>query len=232
MAHKVAPIAGVTRREAVLSELRDAILTGRLAPGDKLREVQLSQELGVSRPTLREAIYQLIHEGLLVQEDFKGVTVASLDRAMTHDVAAVRNALESIAARSIAAQADNHSREALRSAWVSYQAAAGDGDPSKENEAHLRLHETIWMQSSNSLLHRIWPIVSAPIQVAMANDLASQAGDTERNLRMHRELVEAILSNDIAGIDEAVRSHIEGSARLLEAAAPSGSPTSTEGTSR
>jgi DNA-binding GntR family transcriptional regulator len=71
----LSPVVSVTRRDAVLSELRNAILTGRLAPGDRIKEVQMAKELGVSRPTLREAIYQLIHEGLLVQEVYKGITV-------------------------------------------------------------------------------------------------------------------------------------------------------------
>ena len=58
------PVASVTRRDAALTELRNAILSGRLMPGDRLKEVQLAKDLGISRPTLREGIYQLIHEGL------------------------------------------------------------------------------------------------------------------------------------------------------------------------
>ncbi len=231
MARSITPIASVTRRDAVLTELRDAILTGRLRPGDRLREVQLSKELGVSRPTLREAIYQLIHEGLLVQEDFKGVTVAALDRASINDIAVVRTALESIAAKTIAAHSSEATREALHEAWTTYEKAARGGDPSEENEAHLRLHETIWLESGNTMLARIWPIVSSPVHVALATDLASHAGDIERSVRMHRELVDAILSNDDELIEETVREHIENSAQLLLATLPeddedtSGSPS-------
>ena len=82
----VSQVVGVTRRDAVLTELRDAILSGRLQPGDRIREVQMSKELGVSRPTLREAIYQLIHEGLLTQEVYKGITVAGSLRGSYEDV--------------------------------------------------------------------------------------------------------------------------------------------------
>jgi DNA-binding GntR family transcriptional regulator len=85
-----------------LTELRSAILTGQLLPGDRLKEVELSNELGVSRPTLREAIYQLIHEGLLVQEPYKGITVAGIDASTISDIAVVRVALETIAAKAIA----------------------------------------------------------------------------------------------------------------------------------
>lgn len=224
MDRNVTPIASVTRRDAVLTELRDAILTGRLAPGDRLREVQLSKELGVSRPTLREAIYQLIHEGLLVQEDFKGVTVAALDRGTINDIAVVRTALESVAAKTIASIDSLETQERLREALASYERAAHGGDPSEENEAHLRLHETIWIESGNSMLGRIWPIVSSPTHVALSTDMASHAGDIDRNLRMHRKLLDAILSKDEARIEETVREHIENSAQLLLATLPEDGP--------
>lgn len=220
MERPVTPIASVTRRDAVLTELRDAILTGRLAPGDRLKEVHLAKELGVSRPTLREAIYQLIHEGLLVQEDYRGVAVASLDRSTVEDIALVRSSLEAVAAKLIAADKRDDARNALVAAWREYEQATNDGDRWEENEAHLRLHETIWMQSGNVMLQRMWPIVSAPVHVGLANDLASHAGDVERNLRMHRELVEAILGKDPKVIDDTVQEHIEVSAQLLIASLP------------
>jgi DNA-binding GntR family transcriptional regulator len=207
-------VSSLTRRDAVLSELRTAILDGRIAPGDRLKEVQLAKELGVSRPTLREAIYQLIHEGLLVQEDYKGVTVAGIDETTISDIAVVRVALETIAATAIATDASGHAREALQQAWLDYDEAARSGDPVRENEAHLALHSTIWMASGNTMLHRIWPIVSAPINLALSTDLATRH-DTDRNRRMHRELVDAIMHNRQREIDAAIREHIKTSASEL-----------------
>lgn len=210
------PVASVTRRDAVLTELRDAILTGKLIPGERLKEVQLSRDLGVSRPTLREAIYQLIHEGLLVQEPYKGVTVAQIDASTINDIAVVRVPLEVIAAKAIAADKDGAAREALRQAWAEYDQAAASGDPSRENDAHLALHETIWMASGNVMLARIWPIISASVNLALSTDHAIRH-DEERNRRMHAELVDAILDNRTRHITSAVREHIQVSAgELLE----------------
>ena len=59
-----------------------------------MREVQVAQQMGISRPTLREAIYQLIHECLLEQEPYRGVVVASIDAKFITDMASVRVALE------------------------------------------------------------------------------------------------------------------------------------------
>lgn len=210
----VSPIASVTRRDAVLTELRNAILAGRLRPGDRIREVQMSKELGVSRPTLREAIYQLIHEGLLNQEVHKGITVAGIDSATITDIAVARAALESIAAQAIAADTAGAGRAALREAWVAYDEAAASGDLVRENEAHLDLHRTIWMESGNTMLHRIWPIVAASINLALTTDQAAHDG-AERNRRSHRELVDLILNGPPRRIDAVVRDHIMASAAEL-----------------
>jgi DNA-binding GntR family transcriptional regulator len=210
----VAPVSSVTRREAVLSELRGAILSGKLQPGERLKEVQLSQDLGVSRPTLREAIYQLIHEGLLVQEAYKGVTVVAIDAETISDIAVVRSSLETIAAKAIATDKDDTGRKALRQAYEEYAQAAASNDPVRETAAHLALHETIWMASGNIMLRRIWPIVSASINLALSTDTAVRH-DSDRNRRMHRELVEAILDNKHRRITTAVREHIQVSAGEL-----------------
>jgi len=210
----LSPVTSVIRRDAVLSQLRNAILTNRLKPGERIREVQLARDLGVSRPTLREAIYQLIHEGLLVQEPHKGVTVADIDAATITDIAVVRAALETIAAKAIATDKDDSVRERLRQVWITYDEAAASGDTVRENEAHMELHRTVWMASHNSMLERIWPIVSASVNLALSTDIAARQ-DTERNRGMHRELVEAILHNRQRRIVSAVREHIQISADEL-----------------
>jgi len=210
----LSPVTSVIRRDAVLSQLRNAILTNRLKPGERIREVQLARDLGVSRPTLREAIYQLIHEGLLVQEPHKGVTVAEIDAATITDIAVVRAALETIAAKAIATDKDDSVRERLRQVWITYDEAAASGDTVRENEAHMELHRTVWLASHNSMLERIWPIVSASVNLALSTDIAARQ-DTERNRRMHRELVEAILYNRRRRIVSAVREHIQISADEL-----------------
>jgi DNA-binding GntR family transcriptional regulator len=208
------PVSGSTRREAVLTELRRAVLTGRLNPGDRLKEVQLSKDLGVSRPTLREAIYQLIHEGLLVQEDYKGVRVADISATTISDIAVVRTALETVAAKTIAADRTGDSQGVLRRAWEEYDQAASGADPVRENEAHIALHRTIWLASRNSMLERIWPIVDASINLAISTDQAARVNPV-RSRRVHRALVDAILHNRKREIEKEVRAHIEISAQEL-----------------
>jgi DNA-binding GntR family transcriptional regulator len=208
------PVASLTRRDAVLHQLRRAILAGELEPGERLREVQLAHDLGVSRPTLREALYQLIHEGLLVQEPYKGIAVAAIDAATITDVAAVRVALETVAARAIAADRTGESQAGLRAAWADYERAVDGDDPGLQHEAHLALHRAIWLLSGNTVLQRIWPIVSASINLAVSTDQVAR-GDLKRARRAHRTLLDAILSNRVRDIDREVRAHIRASADEL-----------------
>ncbi|MBC9731318.1 GntR family transcriptional regulator, partial [Streptomyces sp. TRM68367] len=131
-----------TRRDAVVDELRRAIMAGELAAGQPLREVHIAQRLGVSRPTLREAIYQLIHEGLLEQQPYRGVVVTAIDEKFITDTAAVRVALETLAARALAGDPDGSRKAKLRSAWQEYRAAHRVQDAARLHQAHITLHRT------------------------------------------------------------------------------------------
>src|SRR6478735_9295724 len=103
----VNPSAGASRLRVavpavaarVASELRLQIAEGALLPGSKLKEEALSEELGVSRNTVREAFAELASERLVVRLPNRGVFVASLEASDIHDVYAVRRAIEVSAVR-------------------------------------------------------------------------------------------------------------------------------------
>ena len=95
--------AATPQREAVVTHIRRAIVLGDLQPGEKLREVKLAAELGVSRATLREALNLLVQDGLLVQEPYRGFSISRLDAAALRDIARTRVPLDLIAIRAIRA---------------------------------------------------------------------------------------------------------------------------------
>jgi biotin operon repressor len=86
-----------TRREEVAMRIWRALLAGKLRPGQRIKEVHLAEALGVSRPTVRESLQQLIHEGLLIQVPYKGTHVAQPTREELADLAEVRATLETMA---------------------------------------------------------------------------------------------------------------------------------------
>ncbi len=84
-------------RDVVFENLRDAIITQVLKPGERLMEIQLADEMGVSRTPVREAIRKLELEGLVVMVPRKGAYVAGVSMKDIHEVYEVRSALEMLA---------------------------------------------------------------------------------------------------------------------------------------
>ena len=208
------PVTNQTRRDAVVHELRRSIMAGELVAGQRVREVQVAQQMGISRPTLREAIYQLIHEGLLEQEPYHGVVVASVDAKFVTDMASVRVALETLAGKAIATDPDGSAKEIVKQAWHAYQEAHGTENPERLHEAHLDLHRKIWFASGNALLKRIWSTMEAQINTAISVDEDARA-DPERALHLHERLIDAIFSGDPRVIEAEVERHTRASADEL-----------------
>lgn len=81
-------------RDVVFYTLRQAILKGELDPGERLMEMQLAEQLGVSRTPIREAIRKLELEGLVVMIPRRGAIVAKITEKDLRDVLEVRSSLE------------------------------------------------------------------------------------------------------------------------------------------
>jgi DNA-binding GntR family transcriptional regulator len=189
-------------------------MAGELVAGQRMREVQVAQQMGISRPTLREAIYQLIQDGLLEQEPYHGVVVASIDAKFVTDMASVRVALETLAGKAIATDPDGSAKETVKQAWQAYQEAYGTQNPERLHEAHLDLHRSIWFASGNALLKRIWSTMEAQINTAISVDEDARA-DPERALHLHERLIDAIFSGDPGVIEAEVDHHTRASADEL-----------------
>src|SRR3954452_16691890 len=94
-------MAGIHRRLAdeVFDRLHDRIVTGDLAPGDRVDAGEIADSLGVSRTPVREAILRLDAEGLVERQPYRGVVVTAVDQAAAEEVTALRVHLETLAAR-------------------------------------------------------------------------------------------------------------------------------------
>ena len=100
-------------RERVVDALRDAIIAGRLKPGERVRERELVALLGVSRSPLREAIRILETEGLITSLAYRGARVSDLSAADLRDMLDVRIMLECFAARLAIERLDDASLQAM-----------------------------------------------------------------------------------------------------------------------
>jgi DNA-binding GntR family transcriptional regulator len=168
----------------------------------------------VSRPTIREALNQMVSEGLLTQEPYRGMRVADLDPQAVLDIADVRMAIDLQAVGAILADTTGRRMRLLDAAWAAYERNAYATDPMVQHESHVAFHQGLWAASENSFLVRLWPVVEAHITIVLAHDQATRH-DPGRAYAVHRALIDAIKARDPQQIQAAFAAHTLDSARVL-----------------
>ena len=132
-------------RDVVFNTLRQAILKGELAPGERLMEIQLAQKLGVSRTPIREAIRKLELEGLVLMIPEKSLK----------DVLEVRRSLEELAIELACQRMTEEDMQALEEAQKAFKAAIDQGDAMKIAETDEAYHDVIYHSTRNKRLVQI-----------------------------------------------------------------------------
>ena len=146
----------------VATELRLQIAEGALLPGTKLKEEALSEELGVSRNTVREAFAELASERLVVRQPNRGVFVASLGVNDIHDVYTVRRAIEVSAVRG---GGSPESIASVRAAVEEGKRAAAAGDSEGLGSANQHFHGALVALASSERLNTIMSQVLAEMRL-------------------------------------------------------------------
>ena len=195
--------------DRVVEELRRAVFEGELESGTPLREVALAESLGVSRPTVREALTVLVGEGLATREPHRGVAVATPDPESIGDVSRARGVLEMAGIRHWAA-ADEGAREAVRTALKEY-AAAVDRDASYQelNQRHLAIHLSLVGLTGSQRLVAMAAALTAELRLALAQvervrrNAADQAGT-------HQHLVDLLEAGDLDAAAAELETHLAG----------------------
>ncbi|PKM88802.1 MAG: GntR family transcriptional regulator [Firmicutes bacterium HGW-Firmicutes-12] len=202
--------------EMVYESLRDAITNQVLKPGERLMEMDLADEMGVSRTPVREAIRRLELEGYVVMIPRKGAYVAGLSIKDINEVFEIRGALESLAAELAAQRATDKEIEEMELNLAMEASHFGTSDLLKTIEADTKFHELIFNASRNSRLLVMVKELRDQVQRFRTTTLAVQ-GRMKFALGEHREVVEAIANRDVEGAQRAAHEHIESAeAALLE----------------
>jgi DNA-binding GntR family transcriptional regulator len=170
--------------------------------------------MNVSRPTVREALNQMAQEGLLIQEPYRGLRVATLDSAAIMDLANTRMALDMLAATAIVQDDTGRRLQMVEDGWAEYSRVEMDPDPIIRHESHVAFHRKLWAASENELLLRLWPVMEAHLTIILAQDQAARA-DPVRAHRVHEKLVDAIRTKDLKVIEKAFAEHTVRSAEEL-----------------
>lgn len=197
--------------ERVASELRRAVFEGEVESGTPLRELALAESLGVSRPTVREALAILVAEGLATREPHRGVTVATPQADSVRDVCRARWVLEGAGVQAWPT-ADAVRRQRVHDTLEAYIVAVRAGSSYEElNERHLAFHVSLVELTGSPRLVQMAEALMDELKLALA-----QVDRINRNAHdqadSHEGLVRLLESGQLDGPDgayEFLRRHIE-----------------------
>ena len=142
-------------RDVVFKTLREAILKGNLAPGERLMEIQLANQLGVSRTPIREAIRKLELEGLVIMIPRRGAEVARITEKDLRDVLEVRASLEELAIGLACERITDEEIGELRRALENFREVLREGDVTKIAESDVDFHDINFSATQNARLIQI-----------------------------------------------------------------------------
>ena len=204
-------------REIVFESLREAIINGVLKPGERLMEVQLAEEMGVSRTPVREAIRKLELEGFVIMVARKGAYVAGISMKDVADVFEIRAALEGLAASLAAERITDEEKEEMERLLVRKAACVEAGDYDSLTEIDTQFHELLYKASRNERLMQIISNLREQINRFRMVSLAFPGRGREA-LEEHKKMAEAIAERNAALAQALAQEHIENAENaLLEA---------------
>lgn len=232
-----------SQKTRAILRLREMILQGRLAPGQRVAEAMLAEQLGLSRTPVRQALPVLAEEGLLIAAGARGFAVRSFTARDTQEAVELRGCLEGMAARALA------ERGAPRAVLRELQELLAEGDEifadriASEttgecySEVNARFHATIIAAAERPLvaqtLERICRIpFVAPGAIAFDRMPPARRFDTLWYAhRQHHEITAAITAGDGARAEFLFRDHVHAQMRSLnlqilapQGAAPNSAP--------
>ncbi|MDI3481562.1 MAG: hypothetical protein PWQ97_1217 [Tepidanaerobacteraceae bacterium] len=195
-------------RDVVFEAIREAIITGELKPGERLMEVQLAEEMGVSRTPVREAIRKLELEGLVVMIPRKGAYVAGLSLKEAADVFEIRESLEGLAAALAAERITDEELETMEKILSSVQKAVEGGDVETIIKKDAEFHQILFAATRNHRLAQIINNLKEQIDRFRVQSFTNPAR-IKSILQEHRSIVNAIKARDANMAEKLTREHIE-----------------------
>jgi DNA-binding GntR family transcriptional regulator len=147
------------RHTDAVTLLRDMILSGELAPGERLREIAISERLGMSRTPVREAFRTLAAEGLVALLPNRSVVVAELDETESVDVFSVLGTLEALAGQLACQRMTPDEIDALRRLQDDMERHFGRADRKSYIQANRAVHELMVQGAKNASLYLAWRMI-------------------------------------------------------------------------
>ncbi|AJY74143.1 GntR family transcriptional regulator [Paenibacillus beijingensis] len=199
-----------TLRNQIYQDIKDAVIGGQLKPGQRLREQDLSNDMGVSRGPIREAILLLEREGLLVTQTHRETTVAQVEKEEVDGLLnPLRLLLESFCIQKIISLLSDEHFSDLDNILNDLIDACKNQDLGKVVKKDLQFHEYLVSLTEEPYLISLWSGVSSRIVFHfMNNSQIHQQNDFSLFISEHVQLLNAIKTKDWSNIEPVLRKHI------------------------
>ncbi|MFF8818560.1 GntR family transcriptional regulator [Leucobacter sp. NPDC015123] len=201
--------SGTPQPHELVSILRDRILHGELAPGQRLVERTLASELGVSRIPVRDALNILRGEGFVSALPNRGMTVAALSPQDVEELFEVRESLEVLAVRRATERATPDEIDRLGESIAASEVAWERADTAAVGQCNQEFHDLLWKMAHNSLLSSLME----PLEGRM-HWLLRQNDDPRRLQAEHVAILAAIRSGDAELAARAALDHVQTSREI------------------
>lgn len=218
-------------RELVARKLREAILSGRFQPGQRLLERELVARMGVSRTPIREALRKLEREGLVSTVPYKGPAVTKFTPESAREVYEVRAALEGQAAALLARRRDRTVIARMRGHVRDAERALARRQPAGVLAANNAFHDELAAGSGNLLLRSLIANLQDRIVLLRVESL-SYPGRRPRSIAEHRAIVRMLARGDAEGARRLVEEHVMRAWRAAHAQLVAGETSRSRGFGR
>jgi DNA-binding GntR family transcriptional regulator len=195
------------------SVLRQAILSGDLAPGQRLVEEELAGTLGVTRQSLRAALLDLTADGLVERIPNRGARVRVVTTEEAVAITECRMALEALCAAKAAERVTDEQAAQLRELAEELKRSVAEGNPLKYSELNRELHRLVGVISGQAVAVGLLERLHAQL-VRHQFQLALRPGRPEVSLPEHLAIAHAVAGRRPVDADRAVRAHL---ASVIEA---------------
>lgn len=195
-------------RDVVFENLRSAILEGKLKSGQRLMEVQLAEQLGVSRTPVREAIRKLELEGLVVMLPRKGAYVANISVKDLMDVLEIRACLEGLGASLAAERRDEEDIKKLESIEKEFEEAVKTQNIEMLLKKDVEFHECIFEAANNKKLEKMINSIWEQVQ-RFRTTYVSDYNASLSLLDEHQAILKAIKEANVVDAKKFAIEHIE-----------------------
>ena len=188
-------------------DLREAIVTGRFQPNERLVEASVAELLGAGRTAVRAALVRLDQEGLVVHEHNRGARVRLIDGTEALEIEEVRAALEGLLARRAATRITTADLGELDSMTAEMRERVKHGDALGYSELNARFHQRIWKAAEHRTAMRIVDGLKSQ-SIRFQFQTALRPGRAERSLHEHEAIVDALRRGDADAAETAMRKHL------------------------